>query len=206
MFDMILNFFTPITSDCGKVEITDKKKIAANYLKTWFLIDMLSIIPYEVFLNGNKRYNILARSSRLFKISKLIRLARLIKGLKKLNGAKALDANFSAMMQINSGQDRLTMSTIFFALSSHIFACIWLLLGQVQESLDTKRWYQPEISLMPWSEQYLLSIYFVVTTMTTVGYGDNYACTSLERAFCIILMVIGVIIFTYISGTLSSIL
>ena len=103
MFDMILNFFTPITSECGKVEITDKKKIAMNYLKSWFLVDMLSIIPYEVFLNGNKRYNILARSSRLFKISKLIRLARLVKGLKKLNGAKALDANFSAMMQINSG-------------------------------------------------------------------------------------------------------
>ena len=59
---------------------------------------------------------------------------------------------------------------------------------------------------MPWYDQYLLANYFVVTTMTTVGYGDNSAHTSLERAFCIALMVIGVIIFTYISGTLSSIL
>ena len=82
--DMIFNFFTPITSDCGKIEITDRKKIAMAYIKSWFFIELLSIIPYEFLLN-NKRYNILARSSRLFKISKLIRLARLVKSLKKMN-------------------------------------------------------------------------------------------------------------------------
>ena len=42
--------------------------------------------------------------------------------------------------------------------------------------------------------------------MTTVGYGDMSAGTTVERVFCILLMVIGVIVFTFISGSLSSVL
>ena len=42
--------------------------------------------------------------------------------------------------------------------------------------------------------------------MTTVGYGDLSANTTVERIFCIFLMIFGVISFTFISGALSSIL
>ena len=42
--------------------------------------------------------------------------------------------------------------------------------------------------------------------MTTVGYGDMSGSNSIERLFCIVLMVIGVIVFTFISGSLSSVL
>ena len=42
--------------------------------------------------------------------------------------------------------------------------------------------------------------------MTTVGYGDLSANTTIERIFCIFLMIFGVISFTFISGALSSIL
>jgi hypothetical protein len=42
--------------------------------------------------------------------------------------------------------------------------------------------------------------------MTTVGYGDMSASTKIEHLFCIVLMVLGVIVFTFISGALSSVL
>jgi hypothetical protein len=42
--------------------------------------------------------------------------------------------------------------------------------------------------------------------MTTVGYGDNYAHTTPERIFAVILMIFGVVVFTFVSGALSSIL
>ncbi len=42
--------------------------------------------------------------------------------------------------------------------------------------------------------------------MTTVGYGDFSAKTTVERIFCIFLMMIGVVSFTFISGSLSSII
>ncbi len=42
--------------------------------------------------------------------------------------------------------------------------------------------------------------------MTTVGYGDVSGHTTTDRCFCIVLMVLGVVVFTFVSGALSSIL
>jgi hypothetical protein len=38
-------------------------------------------------------------------------------------------------------------------------------------------------------DQYLISVYWVVTTMTTVGYGDISAVNGYERGFSIFVMV-----------------
>lgn len=56
------------------------------------------------------------------------------------------------------------------------------------------------------SDQYLTSIYWTVTTITTVGYGDVSISTNLERVFCIALMVLGVVAFGLLSGSLTNIL
>lgn len=39
--------------------------------------------------------------------------------------------------------------------------------------------------------------------MTTVGYGDLLVTTTLERAFCVLGMVIGATVFGYIVGNVS---
>jgi len=54
--------------------------------------------------------------------------------------------------------------------------------------------------------QYLISYYFIVSTMTTVGYGDMYGSTGLERVFCWFLMLTGVFIFSMVTGSLASIM
>jgi voltage-gated potassium channel Kch len=51
-----------------------------------------------------------------------------------------------------------------------------------------------------------MSLYFIVTTTATVGYGDMSASTTLERIFCVLTMLAGVTSFTFISGALASIL
>jgi hypothetical protein len=93
---------------------------------------------------------------------------------------------------------------LVFWFTSHIMACLWVLVGQFQENSGS--WYLPEIQDMgPW-HQYTLSMYFVITTMTTVGYGDFSGQTTSERLFVIFLMLIGVLSFTYISGALASVI
>lgn len=52
----------------------------------------------------------------------------------------------------------------------------------------------------------MVSFYFVVTTVTTVGYGDINPVNGIERFFCIILLFIGVMTFSFASGALSSII
>jgi hypothetical protein len=53
---------------------------------------------------------------------------------------------------------------------------------------------------------YIMSVYFTLTTVCTVGYGDILATTEWERMYCIVLMLVGVSAFTFISGALSSII
>lgn len=53
-------------------------------------------------------------------------------------------------------------------------------------------------------ETYLLSFYFVGTTITTVGYGDYSPKCSEEKILGLFLMVVGVSAFGFLSGALSS--
>lgn len=56
------------------------------------------------------------------------------------------------------------------------------------------------------SELYLTAFYFTITTITTVGYGDILAVNPTEKIFCMFIMVIGVIAFSFAAGMLTSII
>ena len=47
LLDMILTFFTTITDKNSMLELTDKKAIAKDYIRTWFIIDLVSIFPFD---------------------------------------------------------------------------------------------------------------------------------------------------------------
>lgn len=51
----------------------------------------------------------------------------------------------------------------------------------------------------------MTSFYFVVTTMTTVGYGDMSAGTTVEQFYIVILMLCGVFVFSLVTASLASI-
>jgi potassium voltage-gated channel Eag-related subfamily H protein 8 len=55
-------------------------------------------------------------------------------------------------------------------------------------------------------ELYITSFYFTVTTIMTVGYGDITATSVLEKIVCILLMLIGVVAFSFATGYISSII
>lgn len=47
LVDIVLNFHTTFVGPAGEV-ISDPKLIRMNYMKTWFVIDLLSCLPYDV--------------------------------------------------------------------------------------------------------------------------------------------------------------
>lgn len=53
---------------------------------------------------------------------------------------------------------------------------------------------------------YCLSFYWTITTITTVGYGDIEGTNDIERLFCSIIMIVGVILFSLANGALASII
>lgn len=92
-----------------------------------------------------------------------------------------------------------------FFILIHIVSCMWIMTAQFYPEAEGT-WMEGDIFLMPNGEKYLTSIYFTVTTITTVGYGDVSISTKTEKIFCILSMLVGVISFSFASGSLASIL
>ena len=114
-------------------------------------------------------------------------------------------SQFGGALKINAGVERMGFFLVVLIFFFHISACMFIFIHQFDT--DRNSWLTgTEYSLYePW-KLYVFALYFVVTTISTVGYGDMSASTDLERFYCVILMLTGVSIFTFISGALSSIL
>ena len=59
---------------------------------------------------------------------------------------------------------------------------------------------------MPNGKLYITAIYFTVTTCVTVGYGDITAANTTERFICIVIMIGGVLAFSFITGAFANII
>jgi len=92
----------------------------------------------------------------------------------------------------------------------HVTSCVWIMLENMEKDLSAVRW-TAKCSPDTWGigedtydlELYICSCYFILTTTATVGYGDISASTSIERLFCMVLMLIGVACFTFLAGSLG---
>ena len=51
------------------------------------------------------------------------------------------------------------------------------------------------------SEQYVVSVYYIVTTLTTTGYGDIIPCNTTEMAWSMITMIVAALFFAFIVGS-----
>ena len=148
---------------------------------------------------------VLARFAKIGKLYKLIRMIRLAKVLKLLKSKNTVVSQFTQKMRINSGMERLMFFFVFFIFFFHISSCMFIFIGTLDT--DSNSWMRdPYYSYMDSGNLFIMSLYFIVTTTSTVGYGDLSASTTIERIFCILIMLAGVTSFTFISGALSSIL
>jgi voltage-gated potassium channel Kch len=96
---------------------------------------------------------------------------------------------------------------IFFILI-HIFACFWVIIANFTADENVQTWLDqdPRIQGHGHDVAYLVSVYFTVTTITTVGYGDVSFHTPVEMLFALFTMLVGVVAFSFASGSLASIL
>ena len=152
--------------------------------------------------------NGLVRVARFGRLYKLVKLTRLLRILKMVKERSKLMKYFNDLLKLGMGFERLFFFILIFFVLCHITACLWI----ISASLVNDEGY-----IGTWLEGfededrsntgiYALSFYWTVTTITTVGYGDIGGTNNFERIFCAIVMIVGVIAFSFANSSLTSII
>ena len=158
--------------------------------------------------------NEIVRFTRIGRMYKLIKLAKLLRILKVLRNRSNIMKQVEESLKIGVGMQRLIFFFFMFIVFTHICACLWIMAAGFNDSKDdpfSGTWMDNEVNGKKYnelsvSEQYITSAYYTITTITTVGYGDISGVTVIEKCFCIVTMIIGVISFSFASGSLASII
>jgi len=188
--------------------IINNKKIFFNYIENNFLSDLLEGFPLytliRMLMKKNKSFHLGYSQIESISITflLLIKPLKVFKIIKRKNN-KALEELFT-FFNDNYNLERSFKFLIYFFiffLFLHLFICLhiyfafqsypnWLVhIDIINENFLTK---------------YLASFYFLMTTMTTVGYGDIVCVSFFERIYHIILLVIGTLLYTFLVSKIGN--
>lgn len=97
---------------------------------------------------------------------------------------------------------------LLFILIIHIFACAWLGITDSNIELNNNsNWILLTVGRDgDFLKKYVASVYFSVTTLFTVGYGDIRPCNTYERVVVIIFLIVGCLIYSLVLTIVSGLL
>ena len=140
-------------------------------------------------LVGNKGKNF---SLYAFKLTRFVHTYRLFKLFGTIMNKFLLSRGYN-VMKVRDYVDLVTLFLfVFFA--THLLACFWCYLGRLDYYLPIDEKYSwvnlgSFIVETDFKTIYIFSVYFILQTLTTVGYGDHTGSTRYEHIFCMILEV-----------------
>ena len=209
LIDLISGFFRAVYN-FEEVLIVKKRYMLLNYLKGWFILDLIGSIPYFYIFNSRKEFcnkdifrnfsygNNFNYSFLLLKIFKIFKTFKnsSIKAINKFLNKNNFFSDWKAVFAY--------VILILFAL--HIAGCYFIFLG----NNIYPGWFAEGLKSESTIDIYIASIYYVVTTLTTVGYGDIIVNSKYQRLFQIVLLIVGTLsyswLLTYISNYIKRIM
>jgi hypothetical protein len=149
LIDIFVNFNTAIQEEGFKID-DNRCSIIKKYAKGWFLIDFLSIVPFEPLLEmftsfgtsgTSNEYNRVVRMSRMSKLYKLVKITRLMRVMKimKKGNTKQL-TSLRSSLRISKGLEKLSFFFLILMLMCHFVCCIWIFTAKVSKSEKNEGW------------------------------------------------------------------
>ncbi|KAL7670634.1 hypothetical protein ACOME3_005566 [Neoechinorhynchus agilis] len=211
IFDIFINFRTTFVNRNEELVVTPSK-ISTHYLKGWFIIDLIAAIPFDlVFMIVRRGVN--GETTTLMGLLKTARLLRLVRVARRLD-------RYSEY-----GTAMLILLMASFALIAHWLACIWYAIGNAERSygrrmtwldelaratqqpyLDDPGRYNGSLGGPELKAKYVTALYFTLSSLTSVGFGNVSPNTNLEKIFTIIVMLVGSLMYASIFGNVSAII
>ena len=219
IFDLIINFYRSYYNFEENL-IKNNYLIFLHYLKTWFLFDLISSIPIYTILNvfegtcikdniyndsklvnnGKHSYHYNINLNNMHYILLLVKVIKTLKIFKKNVALNKIRKFCNETNALNKWTDVL-LYLFFFISFLNFTASIYIFIGRnIFESwihlngLEEKKF----INI------YIGAIYYLVMTVTTVGYGDLLGKSVAEIIFQIIMIIAGTCIYSWIISSIST--
>ncbi|RDX61107.1 Potassium channel AKT2/3, partial [Mucuna pruriens] len=194
--DIVLTFFVAYIDRTTHLLVRDKKKIVVRYLSTWFVMDLASTIPYEALgylFTGKHKVGLPYSLLGMLRFWRIRRVKQYFTRLEK-------DIRFSYFW-IRCA--RLLCVTLF---SIHCAGCLYYMLAD-RYPHQGKTWIGvviPNFRETSLRIRYISAMYWSITTMTTVGYGDLHAVNTMEMIFIIFYMLFNLGLTSYLIGNMTN--
>uniref|UniRef100_A0A1I8BXQ8 Ion_trans_2 domain-containing protein n=1 Tax=Meloidogyne hapla TaxID=6305 RepID=A0A1I8BXQ8_MELHA len=151
--------------------VSDPGKIALHYFKGWFFIDAVAAVPFDLLLVETDSDEVARKLDRY--------------------------SEYGAAMAT-------------FALIAHWLACIWYAIGSTELPHKVARHLnEPYLRTRNGTitaggpslkSRYVTSLYFTLSTITSIGFGNVSATTDSEKIFTIIMMILGSLMYASVFG------
>ncbi|OMJ94016.1 hypothetical protein SteCoe_2935 [Stentor coeruleus] len=198
LFDFICNFITSYTSGRNKI-IIDPNRISTKYIRTWFICDLLALIPFRLFEWPSIEF--------FFRLSRILKLGRCFRILQTLE--KLLIKLFIRFYQ-NTHVTKVVINSIFSLIkvlsmmyfTIYFIACCFIRLYKLNEP----NFQDKNLPGASNGKIMLRTSYFISTTVVGVGYGDLLASNSSEMIAVIFIILIGAMYYTVLAGAFNKVI
>jgi CRP-like cAMP-binding protein len=160
-------------------------------------VDIIGVFPFYAIalaIAGE-----MGENSKLAQYLALLRLARLV----RLHRMKQLFDNLQYNAHISLMTITLTRNLTAAVVWSHFWACLMYFIALQHDFNEDDTWIGGSFDSYNRFERYITSLYWSVTTFTTVGYGDFSPSNEVEQIFGMIYMLLNIIIQSWIIGSIT---
>ena len=219
IIDLFFNFYR---SYYNFEEILVKKNtlIFIHYFKTWLFLDLISSIPifsilksyeskcigesyyydYKLKNNGSHSHNYNINLNNMHYILLLIKVIKTFKIFRKNIALNEIRNYFYKNDFLNNWGD-VFLYTLFFFSFLNFTSCIFIFLGR--NIIDS--WiFLSDLETKSFIDIYICSVYYLIMTVTTVGYGDVIGKSISEIIFQIIMVIAGTCIYSWLITSVSN--
>jgi len=178
----------------GLVVHADRRSIARMYLRSWFAVDVISGLPLAWLFSIIPGSHVTEAQTHMGAVLGIIVLTKILK-MAKISKVSAIFRDIRQSLSVNPSLMRLVTFAFWFVTVVHLMACGWVLIGAAEAQRSH-------------FDQYLRGVYWCVTTIATIGYGDytpNHD-SNLQIVYTIVVMVFGVGMYGYIIGNVASLI